>query len=56
MLLARGDMNDDGIEDVLFKVLSYSLEGTYSAMHLFVVTRRSADSSFELARHTKADS
>ncbi len=49
-------MNDDGIEDVLFKVLSYSLEGTYSAMHLFVVTRRSSDSSFELARHTKADS
>lgn len=56
VLLARGDMNDDGIEDVLFKVLSYSLEGTYSAMHLFVVTRRSSDSSFELARHTKADS
>lgn len=39
VLLARGDLNGDGVDDFLLKVKNYSLEGTYSAVNLFVVTR-----------------
>ncbi len=47
-LLARGDMNADGIEDVLLRVVNATAGGSYRASHLFLITRADADSDFEV--------
>ena len=36
---ARGDFNQDGVEDVLLRVNSYARQGTYATTRLFLLTR-----------------
>jgi hypothetical protein len=39
-VMAFGDVNHDGLEDVLFFQLGYDTEGSYRAYQLFVMTRK----------------
>lgn len=48
-LVARGDFNDDRIEDVLIRSFdSVKGGGSYRASRMFLITRRSADGDYEL--------
>jgi len=47
-LVARGDFNDDGIEDVLLSSHDTVEGGTYAAMRMFVLTRRQPGADIEL--------
>lgn len=49
-LVARGDFNADGIEDVLLSSHNTVEGGTYAAMQMFVLTRRQPGGDFELVR------
>lgn len=49
-LVARGDFNGDGLEDVLFTSRDDVEGGTYSAVRLFQVTRRVPDGRYELIK------
>lgn len=46
--LALGDVNDDGIEDLLIRDDVTLDEGSYSASRLFVLTKRSAQGKIEV--------
>ena len=46
--LALGDVNDDGLEDLLIRDDVTLDEGSYSASRLFVLTRRSAQGTLEV--------
>lgn len=47
-LVARGDFNADGIEDVLISSGDSLEGGSYWALRMFVLTRRSTDGDYEL--------
>lgn len=49
-LVARGDFNGDGLEDVMFTSRDSVEGGTYSALRLFQITRRTQDGKYELLR------
>jgi hypothetical protein len=49
-LVARDDFNGDGLEDVLFTSRDHVEGGTYSAVRLFLVTRRVPDGRYELVK------
>ena len=46
--IAKGDFNHDGFEDLMFSSRDAVSGGSYAAMRLFVVTKRSADSEFQM--------
>ncbi|MGH8085992.1 MAG: hypothetical protein ACREPV_12065 [Lysobacter sp.] len=47
-LVAHGDFNTDGIEDVLIRSFDSVKGGSYRAVRMLVLTRRSADGDYEL--------
>lgn len=49
-LVARGDFNGDGMEDVLFTSRDQAEGGSYSAVRLFQVTRSAPEGRYELVR------
>lgn len=49
-LVARGDFDSDGISDILVSSLDSLEDGTYSALRLFLLTRRQKDGELELLR------
>ena len=50
-LLARGDYDGDGIEDVLLSSLDAVKGGSFRTMRMFVLTRRQPGGRIELVRH-----
>ena len=49
-LVARGDFDGDGIEDMLLSSSDAAKGGSYRAVRMFVLTRRQADGRVELVR------
>jgi len=49
-LIARGDFNDDGIEDLLLYAQAHVVGGTYTAYRLFWVTKIDVDSPMTLIK------
>ncbi|MFZ7097099.1 hypothetical protein ACOPJQ_13155 [Luteimonas dalianensis] len=49
-LLARGDFDGDGIEDMLLSSSDAAIGGSYRATRMFVLTRRQPDGKVELIR------
>lgn len=49
-LLARGDFDDDGIEDVLLQSSDAAIGGSYQALRMLVLTRRQPGGRIELIR------
>ncbi len=49
-LIARGDFNYDGAEDLLLFVQSYVVDGTYASFRLFWLTKTNADSPLTLIK------
>lgn len=47
-LVAQGDFNDDGIEDIIISSRDSANDGSYSAFRLFVLTRFARDARFTL--------
>ena len=52
-LLAYGDANADGIEDILLRNDASVDEGTYSSSRLFVLTKKSENSELEILKVTE---
>jgi len=55
-LIARGDFNHDGIEDLLLFAKSHVVGGTYAAYRLFWVTKKNTNSRITLIREFPPDS
>lgn len=49
-LMAKGDYNGDGIEDVLFYMENSVEGGSYSSVYAYVLTRLSSDAPFTLLK------
>lgn len=49
-LVARGDFDDDAIEDLLVSSNNAVKGGSYRAIHMFLLTRRQTDGEIELIR------
>lgn len=49
-LVARGDFNGDGVEDLLVSSFDSVAEGSYSAWRMFMLTRRKAGGRVELVK------
>ena len=47
-ILARGDINKDGIEDILLGVDGFVKGGTYSSSRLFVLSRNDKETMYEI--------
>ena len=45
-ILAQGDFNDDGLDDMFVAVSGSSIEGTYTRTDLFLLTRENIDAVF----------
>ncbi len=50
ILWGRGDLNGDGVQDLLVQTLDTLTEGTYRYTRLFILTRRSADGKLSVVR------
>jgi len=55
-LIARGDFNHDGVEDLLLLAQSHVVGGTYAAHRLFWVTKKNTNSPITLIREFPPDS
>jgi len=55
-LIARGDFNHDGIEDLLLFAQGHVVGGTYAAHRLFWVTKKNTNSRITLIREFPPDS
>lgn len=49
-LVARGDFDGDGVEDVLLSSYDAATGGSYRAVRMFMLTRRQPDGTVELVR------
>jgi len=49
-LVARGDFNHDGVEDYLISSLDSVVGGSYSAMRLFLITRKPGQGDYSLIK------
>jgi len=50
ILWGRGDLNGDGVQDLLVQTLDTLTEGTYRYTRLFILTRKSADGKLSVVR------
>jgi hypothetical protein len=50
ILWGRGDLNGDGVQDLLVQTLDTLTEGTFRNTRLFILTRRSADGRLSVVR------
>ena len=49
-ILASGDMNDDGIEDLILFVATYAVGGSYHAYDTVIVTRKKGQKLFRIVK------
>jgi hypothetical protein len=42
-ILAKGDVNNDNIEDIVIKVINAVKQGSYTASHLYVLTKTKSE-------------
>ena len=52
--VARGDFNNDGIEDILITSRDSVADGSYTSIRMFLLTKKSSSSGFELLKEYKA--
>jgi hypothetical protein len=50
ILWGRGDLNGDGVQDLLVQTLDTLTEGTYRYTRLFILTRKDADGKLSVVR------
>lgn len=55
-VLASGDFNDDGLEDLILSVATYAIGGTYHAYEAAIVTRREGEKRFRIVKCQTKDS
>jgi len=49
-IVAKGDYNQDGIEDVIFSMENSVIEGSYSATEAYIITRLSIEAPYTLLK------
>ncbi len=49
-LLAKGDFNNDGFEDIIVQTKNSIVQGTYKSTSLFLLTRKNTNPMFELVK------
>jgi hypothetical protein len=55
-ILASGDFNDDGLEDLMLFIATYAVGGTYHAYETAIVTRKEGERRFRIVKCQTKDS